>query len=213
MSPADRRQPQGGSNDAEHAAPSRCAWATGEWLTPYHDEEWGVPVHDDRRHFELLVLEAAQAGLSWLTILKRREGYRQAFAGFDPEAVARLSSRDVATLLKDTRIIRNRQKVESAVTNAAAFVRVQQEFGSFDEYLWTFVGGEPVMNSWRQMEEIPAKTALSEAVSKDLRQRSFRFVGPTVCYAHLQAAGLVMDHLSDCFRYPQLSSRSARRQP
>lgn len=213
MSPADRRQPQGGSNDAEHAAPSRCAWATGEWLIPYHDEEWGVPVHDDRRHFELLVLEAAQAGLSWLTILKRREGYRQAFAGFDPEAVARLSSRDVATLLKDTRIIRNRRKVESAVTNAAAFVRVQQEFGSFDEYLWTFVGGEPVMNSWRQMEEIPAKTALSEAVSKDLRQRSFRFVGPTVCYAHLQAAGLVMDHLSDCFRYPQLSSRSARRQP
>jgi DNA-3-methyladenine glycosylase I len=186
----------------------RCAWANGPWLEPYHDEEWGVPVHDDRTHFEFLTLEGAQAGLSWLTILKRRDGYRRAFAGFDPAKVARFTSTRVERLLADPGIIRNRAKVTSAVSNAAAFLAVQEELGSFDDYLWGFVDGAPVVNRWRRIEQIPATTELSETVSADLRRRGFRFCGPTVCYSHLQATGLVMDHVTGCFRYPQLAPTS-----
>ena len=173
-------------------------------MGPYHDLEWGVPVHDDRRHFELLVLEGAQAGLSWLTILKRREGYRRAFSGFDPAAVARYSEGKVEKLLEDTAIIRNRQKVESAVGNAAALLKVQEEAGSFDAYVWGFVGGTRVVNHWKAMGRLPASTPLSEALSRDLRQRGFRFVGPTICYSYLQSAGLVVDHLTGCFRYAEI---------
>jgi DNA-3-methyladenine glycosylase I len=187
---------------------TRCAWATGEWLTPYHDDEWGVPVHHDHRHYEFLVLEAAQAGLSWLTVLKRREGYRSAFAAFDPEAVARFSAKRIEKILADPGVIRNRQKVESAVGNARALLEVRDEFGSFDTYLWNFVDGTPVRNAWTTMDKIPATTPLSVAVSKDLKQRGFRFVGPTVCYSHLQAAGLVNDHLVSCFRWAALSGGS-----
>jgi DNA-3-methyladenine glycosylase I len=181
----------------------RCTWATGPWLTPYHDDEWGVPVHDDRTHFEFLVLEGAQAGLSWLTILKRRDGYRRAFFGFDPERVARLTPKDVDDRLADPGIIRNRRKVEATVTNAQAFIETATEFGTFDAYLWAFVGGEPQVNHWSGPGQVPATTPVSEAVSADLRTRGFRFVGPTVCYSHLQAAGLVNDHLVICFRHPE----------
>jgi DNA-3-methyladenine glycosylase I len=190
---------------------ARCQWATGPWLTPYHDEEWGVPLHDDRRHFEFLVLESAQAGLSWLTILKRRDGYRSAFADFDPGVVARFTKRRIESLLKDPGIIRNRAKVESTVANAAAFLAVQEELGSFDGYLWSFVDGTPVVNRWSSNRRIPAKSALSERLSADLRRRGFRFVGPTTCYAHLQAAGLVLDHVTSCFRYPELTRATRRR--
>jgi DNA-3-methyladenine glycosylase I len=184
---------------------SRCAWATGDWLVPYHDDEWGVPLHDDRGHFEFLVLEGAQAGLSWLTVLKRREGYRKAFSDFDIEAVSRFTPRRVERLLKDPSIIRNRAKVESAVANATAILAVRDEHGSFDNYLWDFVGGAPIVNRWRDLGELPASTALSEALSKDLRRRGFRFVGPTVCYSHMQAGGLVNDHVTTCFRYQELT--------
>ncbi|MGH9110088.1 MAG: DNA-3-methyladenine glycosylase I [Acidimicrobiales bacterium] len=170
-------------------------------MAPYHDEEWGVPVHDDRRHFEHLALEGAQAGLSWLTVLKRRDAYRRAFCGFDPEVVARFGSDRVEALLGDPGIIRNRRKIESVVANAAAVVAVQEERGSFSDYLWEFVGGTPVVNEWKDMSELPASTPLSEAVCADLRRRGFRFVGPTVCYAHLQATGLVIDHVVSCFRH------------
>lgn len=192
----------------EADAVSRCGWATGEWLTPYHDQEWGVPVHDDRRHYEFLVLEAAQAGLSWLTVLKRRSGYHQAFAAFDPEAVARFSARRIEAILADPGVIRNRQKIEAAVGNARALLEVRDELGSFDHYLWAFVGGTPLCNGWRSTDQIPAATPLSVALSKDLKQRGFRFVGPTVCYSHLQAAGLVNDHLVSCFRWAELSGES-----
>jgi DNA-3-methyladenine glycosylase I len=184
---------------------TRCHWATGPWLTPYHDTEWGVPVHDDRRHFELLVLEGAQAGLSWLTVLKRRHGYRQAFADFDPAVVARFSPRKVETLLGDPGIIRHRQKIEATVGNANALLRVQEEMGSFDSFLRGFVGGRRVINRWTLPNQVPASTPLSEALSADLRRRGFRFVGPTICYSYLQAAGLVIDHLTGCFRYPELT--------
>jgi len=184
---------------------TRCPWAgTDPLYIAYHDEEWGVPVHDDRRHFEFLVLEGAQAGLSWLTILRKREGYRRAFAGFDPATVARFGDADVARLLADEGIVRNRQKVASAIGNAGAFLRVQEEFGSFDAYVWRFVGGEPKRNSWRTLQELPAATPESEALSKDLKQRGFRFVGPTIVYSHMQACGLVNDHLASCFRYDQV---------
>ncbi|HEV3265574.1 MAG TPA: DNA-3-methyladenine glycosylase I [Acidimicrobiales bacterium] len=173
-------------------------------MGPYHDIEWGVPIHDDHRHFELLILEGAQAGLSWLTVLKRREGYRRAFSGFDPVKVARYSERKVEALLEDTRIIRNRQKVESSVGNAAALLRVAEEAGSFDAYVWGFVGGTRVVNHWKTLGQLPASTPLSEALSRDLRQRGFRFVGPTICYSYLQSAGLVADHLTGCFRYPEI---------
>jgi DNA-3-methyladenine glycosylase I len=183
----------------------RCAWVGDEPLyQAYHDQEWGVPVHDDRLLFEFLVLEGAQAGLSWLTILRKRDGYRRAFAGFDPAAVAAFGPADLERLLADPGIVRNRLKVGSAVSNAQAFLRVQEEFGSFDAYVWRFVGGQVVHNEWRAMAEIPAKTPEAERMSADLKKRGFRFVGPTICYAHMQATGMVNDHTVDCFRYRQL---------
>jgi DNA-3-methyladenine glycosylase I len=169
----------------------------------YHDEEWGVPVHDDRRHFEFLVLEGAQAGLSWSTILRKREGYREAYRGFDPAAVARFNPKSVARLLADARIVRNRLKIESSIHNARCFRKVQEEFGSFDRYLWGFVDGRPVVNRWTELSQIPPSSPLSDRVSKDLKQRGFRFVGTTIVYAHLQAVGVVNDHLVSCFRHPE----------
>ena len=183
----------------------RCAWVGDESLyRAYHDEEWGVPVHDDRLLFEFLVLEGAQAGLSWLTILRRREGYRRAFAGFAQEAVAAFGPADVERLLADTGIIRNRLKIGSAITNAQAFLRVREEFCSFDAYVWGFVDGETIHNEWKLMAEIPVKTPEAERMSADLKKRGFRFVGPTICYAHMQATGMVNDHTVDCFRYREL---------
>jgi DNA-3-methyladenine glycosylase I len=179
----------------------RCAWARTPLSIPYHDEEWGVPVHDDRRHFEFLVLEGAQAGLSWETVLRKRERYREVFDGFDPAKVARYTARKVARLLRDPGIIRNRLKVGSAVVNARAFLKVQEEFGSFDAYVWRFVGGRPRVNRWTALRDIPAKTAESDALSRDLISRGFRFVGPTIIYAHMQATGMVNDHTTGCFRW------------
>jgi len=181
----------------------RCEWVPeGDPLyLAYHDEEWGVPSHDDRQLFEMLVLEGAQAGLSWATILKKRDGYRRAFAGFDPAKVARFGAADVERLLQDTGIVRNRLKIESALANAGATLAVCEELGSLDAYLWGFVGGAPIRNEWRTLGEIPAESAESRAMSKDLKRRGFRFVGPTVCYAFMQAAGLVNDHVVSCFRY------------
>ncbi len=183
---------------------TRCSWATNELSIRYHDEEWGVPVHDDRRHFEFIVLESAQAGLSWLTILKRREGYRWAFADFDPARVARFEQNKLAALLKDEGIIRNRLKISSAVSNASAFLDVQEEFGSFDRYIWQFIGGRPIRNQWKLSGKVPAKTGESDAMSKDLRKRGFNFVGSTICYAFMQATGLVNDHAVECFRWKQI---------
>jgi DNA-3-methyladenine glycosylase I len=184
----------------------RCDWAGSDPdMMAYHDDEWGVPVHDDTKHFEFLVLEGAQAGLSWSTILKRREGYRKAFAAFDPAKVARFTPARVEKLLLDPGIIRNRAKVQSAVGNARAFLQVQKEFGSFDTYIWGFVGGRTLVNKWRRMAQLPAVSPESEALSADLRRRGFRFVGPTICYAKLQASGLVNDHLVSCYRYAQLT--------
>jgi DNA-3-methyladenine glycosylase I len=186
----------------------RCEWAPLDvpLYLAYHDQEWGVPVHDDRRLFEMLVLEGAQAGLSWSTILNKREGYRRAFAGFDPATVARFSARRVDRLLVDPSIVRNRLKVESTVTNAQAVLRVQEEDGSLDPYLWSFVGGAPKVNRFRTLADIPAETTESKAMSKDLKRRGFRFVGPTVCYAFMQACGLVQDHVTSCFRYSEISN-------
>jgi len=183
------------------AGAGRCGWARTDLSIPYHDEEWGVPVHEDRLHFEFLVLEGAQAGLSWETVLRKRPRYREAFDGFDPAKVARYTAAKVKRLLADPGIIRNRLKVGSAVANARAFLRVQQEFGSFDAYVWRFVGGRPKVNRWTALREIPAQTAESGALSKDLLARGFRFVGPTIIYAHMQATGMVNDHLVDCFRW------------
>ena len=182
----------------------RCPWG-GEkpHLIHYHDEEWGRPVHDDRKHFEMLLLEGAQAGLTWETILRRREGYRKAFAGFDPKRVARFDAKRKAVLLQDPGIIRNRLKIEAAVTNAQAFLAVQREFGSFDHYVWSFVGGRPKVNRWNTMAEVPATSAESDALSKDLKKRGFRFVGSTIVYAYMQAIGLVNDHTRDCYRAPR----------
>jgi len=188
----------------------RCDWAGSDPLyITYHDEEWGVPLHDDRALFEFLVLEGAQAGLSWITILRKRDNYRRAFAEFDPAKVARFDKRKIERLLADPGIVRNRQKVESAVANAKAFLKVREEFGSFDAYSWRFVNGAPLQNGWRSMKELPAKTAESEAMSKDLVQRGFRFVGPTICYAHMQATGMVNDHLISCFRYAPVAALAA----
>jgi DNA-3-methyladenine glycosylase I len=182
--------------------PKRCGWQGNDPLyVAYHDTEWGVPVHDDRLLFEFLVLEGAQAGLSWLTILRKRDNYRRAFAGFDPEKVARFDRRKIERLLADPGIVRNRLKVESAVSNARAFLAVQNEFGSFDAYQWRFVGGLPIRNRFRNLGEVPARTPLSDAFSKDLRGRGFRFVGSTIVYAHMQAVGMVNDHLVGCFRH------------
>ncbi|MCM8748515.1 DNA-3-methyladenine glycosylase I [Thermomicrobiaceae bacterium CFH 74404] len=182
----------------------RCGWASTPLSIAYHDQEWGVPVHDDRSLFEMLVLEGAQAGLSWLTILAKREAYRAAFDFFDPELVARYDDRKVVQLLANPGIVRNRQKIEAAIQNARAFLAVQQEFGSFDAYVWRFVDGRPKRNAWRRLDELPGSTPESEALSQDLRRRGFRFVGPTICYAFMQAVGMVNDHLVDCFRYREL---------
>ncbi len=186
-------------------AVKRCMWAgEDDRMVAYHDEEWGVPSHDDRHLFELLTLEGAQAGLSWSTILNKREGYRRAFAGFDPEAVARFSADDVERMLGNPGIVRNRAKVESTVSNARVVLDVQQEQGSLDAYLWSFFEDGPIVNSWRTLAEIPAETAESKTLSKDLKRRGFRFVGPTICYAFMQTVGMVNDHTVDCFRYAQL---------
>jgi len=187
---------------------TRCAWCGDDPLyVTYHDEEWGVPVHDDRKHFEFLVLEGAQAGLSWITILKRREGYRKAFDDFDPEKVARFDDNRVTALLQDAGIIRNRQKVASAINNARAFLDVQAEFGTFDRYIWSFVDGKPIVNRFRTMAEIPAETPLSATLSRDLKKRGFSFVGPTIMYAHMQAIGMVNDHVVSCFRHRELTAQ------
>ena len=184
----------------------RCPWCGDDPLyQQYHDEEWGVPVHDDGRLFEFLTLEGAQAGLSWITILRKREGYREAFAGFDPEAVARFDKRDIERLLANPGIVRNRLKIESSIGNARAFLDVQEQHGSFDHYIWHFVDGEPIVNQFKTMAEIPASTPLSETISKDLKKRGFKFVGPTIVYAHMQATGMVNDHLIGCFRWQELS--------
>jgi DNA-3-methyladenine glycosylase I len=184
----------------------RCPWAAiNELEAAYHDTEWGVPVHDDRRFFEFLILEGAQAGLSWDTILKKRDNYRRAFAGFDPEKVARFGKRDVTRLMNDSGIVRNRLKIESSISNARAFLAVQKEFGSFDRYIWQFVDGKPVRNRRRNFKQVPASTPQSDAMSKDLKKRGFRFVGSTICYAFMQATGMVNDHLVTCFRHQELS--------
>jgi DNA-3-methyladenine glycosylase I len=183
----------------------RCEWANGDALMErYHDEEWGTPVHDDRKLFEYIVLDGAQAGLSWMTVLRKRAGYGAAFQGFDPALVAAFDDGDVARLMQDSAIVRNRQKITSAITNARRFLEVQAEFGSFDAYIWRFVGGATIRNAWTDMRRIPAVSPESEAMSRDLVRRGFRFVGPTICYAFMQAAGLVNDHTTDCFRYDRL---------
>ena len=186
----------------------RCTWCEGLYddYVKYHDEEWGVPVHDDRKHFEFLILEGAQAGLSWSTILKRREGYRKAFADFDPAIVAQYNEKKYEALLQDSSIIRNRLKIKSAINNAGKFLEVQKEFGSFDNYIWNFSGGKPVINTWEKMSDIPARTELSDRISKDLKKRGFNFVGSTIIYAHLQATGIVNDHELSCFRHKELTS-------
>ena len=186
------------------SAMPRCPWATTEPNITYHDEEWGVPVHDDRRLFEFLILEGAQAGLSWTTILKKRENYRKAFDRFRPEKIARYGKRDMQRLLRDAGIVRNRLKIAATVTNAKMFLVVQDEFGTFDTYLWSFVGGKPIQNRWRTMAEVPAHTAESDAMSRDLLRRGFKFVGPTICYALMQAIGMANDHLVTCPRHAEL---------
>jgi DNA-3-methyladenine glycosylase I len=190
--------------------PIRCSWARNELAILYHDAEWGVPVHDDRRLFEFLILEGAQAGLSWDTILKKRESYRAAFDNFDPQLVARYDRRKIGSLLKDPGIVRNRLKIESTVRNAQAFVKVQDEAGSFDQYVWQFVDGKPRANAWKAGRQVPACTAQSDALSKDLRRRGFNFVGSTICYAFMQAVGMVNDHILDCFRYRVIMNSSGR---
>lgn len=184
----------------------RCDWACGnELMQEYHDKEWGVPVHDDQKHFEFLILEGAQAGLSWQTILNRREGYRRAFAQFDPKKVAKFNQAKIEALLQDEGIIRNRLKIQGAVINAQLFLEIQKEFGSFDNYIWRFVNGTTIDNKRKSVKEIPPESKESQLLSKDLRKRGFKFVGPTVMYAHMQAVGLVNDHLTACFRYKKLS--------
>ena len=187
----------------------RCAWAQSPLGIAYHDAEWGVPVHDERVLFEFLILEGAQAGLSWETILRKREGYRKAFAGFDAAKVARFNAARINRLMKDEGLVRNRLKLESAVTNAKAFLAVQKEFGSFDAYVWRFVGGQPIVNRRRSPREIPARTPVSDALSKDLLARGFKFVGSTICYAYMQAVGMVDDHTDDCFKRARLERRKA----
>jgi len=207
------------AKETQRTAPTltRCGWAEMsqgddlELYVRYHDREWGVPLHDDRLIFEHLCLEVMQAGLSWLTVLRKRENFRRAFAGFDPARIARFDKRRVARLLTDPGIIRNRLKVEAVVANAKAFLRVQKEFGSFSAYIWGFVGGRTLVNRRRAIAEIPARTEVSDALSQDLKARGFRFVGSTICYAHMQATGLVNDHLVSCFRWPMLGGKSLPR--
>ena len=194
---------------AKSVSPIRCGWASNELSTLYHDKEWGVPVHDDLILFEFLILEGAQAGLSWNTILNKRENFRAAFDKFDPHIVARYDRRKIQQLLKDPGIIRNRLKIASAVENAKSFLRAQEEFGSFDRYIWQFVNGNPRVNSWKSMKQVPPRTAESDAMSKDLKHRGFNFVGSTICYAFMQAVGMVNDHVTECFRYGEV--KNARR--
>jgi DNA-3-methyladenine glycosylase I len=182
---------------------SRCPWAKSDLYIEYHDREWGVPVHDDRLLLEFLILEGAQAGLSWETILKKRENYRAAFDGFDPALVARYGKKKQAELLTNAGIVRNRLKIEAAIENARAFLAVQDEFGTFDSYIWGFVRGEPIQNAWKAMKQVPARTPQSDALSKELKKRGFKFVGSTICYAFMQAVGMVNDHLVDCFRHAE----------
>lgn len=186
------------------STPSRCSWPRTDLDIEYHDTEWGTPVHDERTLFEFLTLEGAQAGLSWSTILKKRENYRRVFEGFEPSRVARFDATDVERLLGDPGIVRNRLKVESTVSNALAFLEVQRAFGSFDTYVWRFVDGAPIQNAWRALEELPSRTDRSDVLSKDLKRRGFRFVGTTICYAFMQAIGMVNDHVVSCFRHPEL---------
>ena len=186
---------------------TRCGWARNPLAEAYHDAEWGVPIHDDRKIFEFIVLEGAQAGLSWDTILRKREAYRRAFDGFDPAKVARYGARKVAALLANPGMVRNRLKVGSAVRNARAFLRVQEERGSFDAYIWGFVDGRPIVNRWKALRQIPARTPLSDTISKDLKKRGFSFVGSTIVYAHLQATGVVNDHVVSCFRWREVQRR------
>ena len=189
----------------------RCPWAQGEQYVAYHDLEWGVPVHDDRLLFEMLILEGAQAGLSWSTILKKRDNYRQAFDNFDAERVARYSRRKRDRLMQDAGIVRNRLKIESTVGNARSTLAVREEFGSLDAYVWQFVDAAPQQNAWQSMRDVPARTAVSDALSKDLKRRGFKFVGSTICYAFMQAVGMVNDHLVDCFRYARVKRTRCRR--
>jgi DNA-3-methyladenine glycosylase I len=189
------------ATDLADSQPVRCTWARNDLAIAYHDKEWGVPVHHDRLLFEFLILEGAQAGLSWDTILRKRENYRAAFDGFDPQIVARYDQKKMRNLLKNDGIVRNRLKIASAVSNAQATLAVAEEYGTFDRYLWQFVGGKPRLNAWKKSRQIPVSTAQSDAMSKDLRKRGFRFVGSTICYAFMQAVGMVNDHLVTCFRY------------
>ena len=189
----------------------RCPWAKTDLYVQYHDTEWGVPVHDDRLLFEFLILEGAQAGLSWETILNKRESYRIAFDHFDPATVAKYGQKKRKNLLSDAGIVRNRLKLEAAIQNAQMFLAVQQEFGTFDEYIWGFVGSEPKQNAWKSIKEVPAKTPESDAMSKDLKRRGFKFVGSTICYAYMQAVGMVNDHLVECFRHDQLATARKRK--
>jgi DNA-3-methyladenine glycosylase I len=186
---------------------TRCTWPTDELYIAYHDKEWGVPLHNDRKLFEFLVLEGMQAGLSWYCVLKKRENFRKAFDQFDPEKVARYNEPKLARLMADAGIIRNRLKIAAAVQNAKAFLHTQEEFGSFDKYIWQFTDGEPKVNHWKSSKEIPAKTKQSDAMSKDLQARGFKFVGSTICYAHMQATGMVNDHIVSCFRHAELESK------
>lgn len=189
---------------------TRCAWAEDELSIRYHDEEWGVPTHDDDTLFEFLILEGAQAGLSWDTILKKRENYRAGFDGFDAKKIARYSSKKLDALMRDAGIIRNRMKIASAVKNAKAFLRVQREFGSFDTYIWQFTKGKPIRNQWKSRKQVPSRTAESDAMSKDLKKRGFSFVGSTICYAFMQAMGMVNDHTGNCFRHGEVGRKRRR---
>lgn len=185
----------------------RCAWVPDDELyMEYHDREWGVPVHDERKHFEFLILDGMQAGLSWITILRKRENFRKAFDGFEPDIIAGYDEHKIRSLLNNAGIIRNRRKIEGAVANARSFLDVQEKFGSFDAFVWSFVDGKTVQNRWRSIQDIPASTEASEDMSMELKRRGFKFVGPTICYAYMQAAGMVNDHTLDCFRYPELAS-------
>ncbi|MGC3972576.1 MAG: DNA-3-methyladenine glycosylase I [Pirellulales bacterium] len=195
---------------ARSSSKVRCPWARGEQYVAYHDEEWGVPLHDDRRLFEMLILEGAQAGLSWETILKKRDNYRRAFADFNAVKIARYGDRDKARLLADEGIVRNRLKIDASILNAQAYLATQEEFGSFDSYIWSFVGGTPIQNTRKSLKDVPARTAESDAMSKDLKRRGFKFVGTTICYAFMQAVGMVNDHLVDCFRHKPLAKPAKR---
>jgi len=197
--------------NSKPATPTRCSWASNDLSIRYHDEEWGVPAHDDATLFEFLILEGAQAGLSWDTILKKRANYRAAFDNFDPKKIASYDRRKIQSLMNDSGIIRNRLKIASALQNANAFLKAQDEFGSFDAYIWQFAGGSPIVNAWRSAKQVPARTPQSDAMSKDLKKRGFSFVGTTICYAFMQAVGMVNDHLLACFRHPQTAQGEFRR--